>query len=145
MERKLYKTNLCILFQQGHCARQSCSFVHGEGELRRFAGSVNVRKYPPHRRYSPDREGRGRHVFLGQQGRHQERGYSASRSPVARKAAQHATLPVKRRWPLRRSSKQLWESPLPRTQPLSQPRQSSPRRSVPPLLNMPPQLHWVQS
>ena len=68
---------------------------------------MNVKRYSPRRRYSPDREGRGRHVFLGQKGGHHDRGYSVSRSLVARKAARRAALPVKRQ-----------ESPLLRTQPL---------------------------
>ena len=33
-----------------------------------------VRRYSPRRRYSPDREGRGRNVFPGHKGGHHERG-----------------------------------------------------------------------
>ncbi|KAK6134852.1 hypothetical protein DH2020_031393 [Rehmannia glutinosa] len=38
VERKLYKTKLCVLYQRGRCSRQYCNFAHGSAELR---GSFN--------------------------------------------------------------------------------------------------------
>lgn len=40
MERNLFKTRLCVLYKRGRCNRPSCSFAHGEAELRRFGSSV---------------------------------------------------------------------------------------------------------
>uniref|UniRef100_A0A1D1XVB5 Zinc finger CCCH domain-containing protein 13 n=1 Tax=Anthurium amnicola TaxID=1678845 RepID=A0A1D1XVB5_9ARAE len=99
LERKLYKTKLCILYQRGRCARQSCTFAHGEAELRRFGDSSNGRRdfrggdlrdkldrgYSPRREYSPARDGRRHHVFQSNKFGPHDRGYSSSRSPVARR------------------------------------------------------------
>ncbi|XP_031500151.1 zinc finger CCCH domain-containing protein 13-like [Nymphaea colorata] len=90
VERKLYKTKLCILFQRGRCPRESCTFAHGEAELRRFSGGVKRdfrgsdlrerldRRQSPRGRSTLRRYPRGRHAFHDQ--RH-DRGYSPSRSP----------------------------------------------------------------
>ncbi|XP_011100294.1 zinc finger CCCH domain-containing protein 13 isoform X3 [Sesamum indicum] len=44
VEKKLYKTKLCMLYQRGRCSRQYCNFAHGEAELRRsFNGRQEYR------------------------------------------------------------------------------------------------------
>ncbi|XP_031486429.1 zinc finger CCCH domain-containing protein 13 [Nymphaea colorata] len=91
VDRKLFKTKLCILYQRGRCPRQSCTFAHGEAELRRFSVAGGRRDYrgsdlrdrldrrkSPYRRSPQGRGFRGQHVFHG---RKHDRGHSPSRSP----------------------------------------------------------------
>nr|XP_009799892.1 PREDICTED: zinc finger CCCH domain-containing protein 13 isoform X1 [Nicotiana sylvestris] len=80
VERKLYKTKLCLLYQRGRCHRQSCSFAHGNAQLRRFSDSPAAerrdfrghdlrekldRRRSPVGRYSSDRDARERHASHG--------------------------------------------------------------------------------
>ncbi|XP_061364498.1 zinc finger CCCH domain-containing protein 13 isoform X2 [Gastrolobium bilobum] len=74
VERKQFKTRLCVLYQRGRCTRQNCSFAHGNAELRRFPASYNgrrdylgndlrdklERRHLSPRRYSPAQDARSR-------------------------------------------------------------------------------------
>ncbi|KAK8502308.1 hypothetical protein V6N12_002028 [Hibiscus sabdariffa] len=57
LNRSKRQTKLCVLYQRGHCSRQSCSFAHGDADLRGFSGShgaglfLVVRCFP-HRNFS---------------------------------------------------------------------------------------------
>ncbi|XP_019453760.1 PREDICTED: zinc finger CCCH domain-containing protein 13 isoform X1 [Lupinus angustifolius] len=95
VERKQFKTRLCVLYQKGRCNRNNCSFAHGNVELRRFSASSSGRReysgndlrdkldrrhLSPPRRYSPARDGRGGQATHG---------YSPSRSSEKKSDRRH--------------------------------------------------------
>ncbi|KAF3628084.1 putative traB domain-containing protein-like [Capsicum annuum] len=88
VDRKVYKTKLCVLHQRGRCHRQTCSFAHGNAELRR------VSNFGPERR-----DFRGRDLREKLDRRHSPVGrYSSDRrhSPVGRYSSDRRHSPVGR-------------------------------------------------
>ncbi|KAH8943859.1 hypothetical protein BDL97_13G077400 [Sphagnum fallax] len=93
--RDLYKTKMCSLYmQRGYCPRQSCSFAHGESELRKVPGrfdnggdlrnAVDHRHSPSYWRRSPGRDERGRD-WHENGSPHHDRGHTQSKSPAKRR------------------------------------------------------------
>ncbi|CAK9235909.1 unnamed protein product [Sphagnum troendelagicum] len=107
LARDLYKTKLCTLYlQRGHCPRQSCSFAHGEVELRKFPGRygssgagdlrerLDRRKSPlTYRRRSPGRDDRGCDFHHTRKSHAHDRGRSHSRSPTKHKRTRSLSAP----------------------------------------------------
>ncbi|KAF0936025.1 hypothetical protein E2562_038212 [Oryza meyeriana var. granulata] len=104
-----YKTKLCALWQRGNCNRDTCSFAHGHGDIRRppasrsafphhpgrrdyrggdFRGRID-RRFSPRRRHSPGREPRGHRPLYDRRPTSRERESSYSRSPSRKSERRH--------------------------------------------------------
>uniref|UniRef100_A0A803M836 C3H1-type domain-containing protein n=1 Tax=Chenopodium quinoa TaxID=63459 RepID=A0A803M836_CHEQI len=46
VETRPFKTKLCVLYEKGRCGRDTCTFAHGDSDLRRFSGYSAYPKGP---------------------------------------------------------------------------------------------------
>ncbi|XP_021746070.1 zinc finger CCCH domain-containing protein 13-like isoform X2 [Chenopodium quinoa] len=73
VETRPFKTKLCVLYEKGRCGRDTCTFAHGDSDLRRFSDrpinrdndlrSKLDRKRSPLHKSSPRRDANGSRAY----------------------------------------------------------------------------------